>query len=1245
MPRVVVAGALSLIIVSLVAWLMLGPSTNEPLIRVETEAGKVLPEDGESADGEPAAVSLARPASGDVDGVEPTVGLLDGPTLSGTVRDRDGPALAEASVFLVRYTPRRERNFAARRLQLRASILGDAKTQKEAPPVAYQTTTDKGGHYTILLSSISAGEYQVVARQDGYASARQRWTRTEESSVVDLLLPLGEVITGVVLDRRGEPVVGAVVEAGRRGRGPPWARSASLADRSESDAHGLFSLSVPPGTYGVKAQASGYTPASISDVAPGTEDVVLELAPAVLVDGRVLSENSEPIVDAQVSVYLGRWAGGVNRRNFRERRPVSGEVEGTGVWRWWVQPLDRVTTDAEGAFQLTDVPRERFYVVAEKPGFVAAQWGSEPSEEDEEDSSTTQRPLAKSIDFQLARAGLLNGLVSDSSGKPIAEAFVSIAPSSEADFMPFGRRDRGSDSSSEEKPAEPVSMFSVAAGVTTSVDGRFSFDTLAPGNYSLSIESNRHPVRRVDDVDLQEEGTDVDVVLDDGIELKGRVLSRATSEPLANTRLSLRVTNRERRHTETDAAGLYSIGGLTRGSIEEIQIVATGYSLGIFENVELDGESSEQELDFELEPAANLKGRVVDSRGEAVPNVRVSVMPVLDRGLENERGARRLMRRMFAQGDRTRTGADGVFAFGELSGGISFRVTAEHPDFKPLEDTEVSIEPGENFDDIELVLERGGRISVVVQRPDGTMTAGAEVYLEQVQVEAKDDESGQAEEGRRERGRRRGGFRRFLDRMTRGGAREQERRRSRTGPDGHAVFAGLDQGSYGLRVQAEGFRPFYLRAQVGFEADLTLAADLLPENVITGFVHDVLGVPVADAQVRAERRVFLPGDEPEEGERRRRYPERSETRSDADGRFRVGSLGEGAYAVRVRADGFADARLEEVDVNTDVVVAIEGRGALNGFVVTQETGVPIESFRARLVPSETAADDGAAPILGGRESRRLRRWSNFDDVDGRFEFTDLPPGRYSLEVVAPGHTGASTKVEIVDGETTEGITVALLAGLSMHGQLAVFGTGETISNVEIYLVPLTPSETNVEREDVTSRRRRPDGPRRAGQGRRGRQSRISREDKARRAVKALSDIRRTYSPALSTDDDGLFKFTNLDAGEYLVIFEHDDFLPSQEKVRVDDSRVIRELAIQLSPGEKLTGEVRLSDGNAAIGISVVLRSADGLVRRGETDGLGQYEVTGLLPGSYRVDFRERAREVAESQNIEIDSGINQFNYP
>ena len=117
-----------------------------------------------------------------------------------------------------------------------------------------------------------------------------------------------------------------------------------------------------------------------------------------------------------------------------------------------------------------------------------------------------------------------------------------------------------------------------------------------------------------------------------------------------------------------------------------------------------------------------------------------------------------------------------------------------------------------------------------------------------------------------------------------------------------------------ISVESSGHQPFVAETAAADDEVANLIVDLLPEKVIAGLVQDSSGEPVAGAEVRAR-----PEDQAnaEEGRRTRRRGG-SSTRSEADGAFRIGSLGEVPHSLRVRARGFAQLDMAAVEPDSHV---------------------------------------------------------------------------------------------------------------------------------------------------------------------------------------------------------------------------------------------------------------------------------------------------------------------------------------
>jgi len=142
-------------------------------------------------------------------------------------------------------------------------------------------------------------------------------------------------------------------------------------------------------------------------------------------------------------------------------------------------PGARVTsTDAQGRFELRDLPAGRWTLSASKPGFVTQRYGQRRPFE-------TVSPLevadGQKVDanFSLLRGGVINGRVQDDLGDPVANVRVMV----QRRQMIEGRRRM------------------VNVGVTDETDdtGAFRLYGLAPGEYYVSASLRANPLEQPGD--------------------------------------------------------------------------------------------------------------------------------------------------------------------------------------------------------------------------------------------------------------------------------------------------------------------------------------------------------------------------------------------------------------------------------------------------------------------------------------------------------------------------------------------------------------------------------------------------------------------------------------------------------------------------------------------------------------------------------------------------------------------------
>jgi protocatechuate 3,4-dioxygenase beta subunit len=162
----------------------------------------------------------------------------------------------------------------------------------------------QGGPDGRFLLELEPGEFTVSASADGYAAAQSTVSVTESgASELRLALTRGLSISGRVVDALGRPVPSLMVGAFPEGDFPPGAVPVSRVAFGDAKADGTFILSgLGEGRYAVSAgdELAGF--GVRPDVAAGSKDVVLRLAPGGRVRALVLRPDGSPAHPAVVNV-------------------------------------------------------------------------------------------------------------------------------------------------------------------------------------------------------------------------------------------------------------------------------------------------------------------------------------------------------------------------------------------------------------------------------------------------------------------------------------------------------------------------------------------------------------------------------------------------------------------------------------------------------------------------------------------------------------------------------------------------------------------------------------------------------------------------------------------------------------------------------------------------------------------------------------------------------------------------------
>ena len=345
-----------------------------------------------------------------------------------------------------------------------------------APPAARAVLTDDEGRFTMRQVGTAV---RLMITKGGYATQIVPAATTETPLVVQLAA--AGIMTGRVIDRYGDPVVGARITATREEAvSAPHAPPVFL---SEADDRGEYRIGgMPAGRYQVTAAAVppaaaarlGTTtpgPASaprVVEVVHGDEaggvDFVTEPTPNVLPPGTEMASAYTPGPGALVR---GRILGA-------DGRPVANAV--VRAMRNGA-PIRAAETDAEGRYTLTGLAPGEWRIEALRTGFVSLQYGQTTAAQPGKSVRVADGETVERIDIALPRGSVVEGTIVDENGEPLQGAVVQLL---QLRYLPQASRQ--------------VAMR--ASGVLdrqTDDRGRYRFSGVLPGSYIVGVSVEATP--------------------------------------------------------------------------------------------------------------------------------------------------------------------------------------------------------------------------------------------------------------------------------------------------------------------------------------------------------------------------------------------------------------------------------------------------------------------------------------------------------------------------------------------------------------------------------------------------------------------------------------------------------------------------------------------------------------------------------------------------------------------------------
>lgn len=891
-----------------------------------------------------------------------------------------------------------------------ARVFASTATTPWAPADAPRSaTTDARGRFRI--AGLAARDYMIVA-------SRRDCVRSVIPGVLAGIAPPGSanfalrrtaVISGRVSDELGQPVSGARVSLLQ-----PSGRKALLAGRwasarpaTASGGDGAFRLrGVAPGA-GVSIQAAkpGFVAARRDGILPSGESargILLVLRRGFDARGRVVNEQGEPVAGAEV-------------RLTRNERRDSGSFffsSDSGVGR------PAATSDRDGRFVARSLQEGQYSVRFSREGFAAKTATLEVK-----DQGVTEWPAVV-----LRASAPIAGVVRNGKGEPIAGARV---------FSFDTGGGGGSDSA------------------TSDAEGRFRQDGYQEGStVTLIVTAEGYARLRMS---VKAPGTDVSVVLSTVGTLRGRVEDGDTRRPLEafsvrwSTPRSASIRTSSGRDFQSPD-GSFELPDVAATKVE-LTASAPGYLPDQLTAVEVGAGEIKEGIVLSLKKGKSVNGRVLDPLTRSgVPNATVAWQ---------EEGAGEQQGIGFTSGpagafavipNSTTTDADGRFQYaGVPAGKLVFR--AMHQDY--LEATKTLNTASESA--LELVLSVGGTIGGQVTAGDDRSPApGVPVSLQEQGSspaalsgdETRSDASGQFEFNHLKEGRYRV--------AARGPGGRSPSRDVVLAPDQHlgdvllelvggTVIRGRVSGLpanqvSSVRVTAAS-KDFFDSVSVGEDGQFLLRG--VPPGILrlsagtTGVarraVSRLFEVPEGAAEVPAEitfdgssrlsGRVErggrgIPGlwlsavpDPPSSGN------VHGSAQTDADGRYAMEGLTDGAYQLNVSGENVRVTRTVAVsgDSSADVVL---GGVSLTGIISDSVSGDPVDNVVVRAQTAATTAVYDAP--------------STYTDSRGYYALENLDPGSYQVTAQRSGYEQKTQDVLLADSPQELDIRLSRGAGLSIR---------------------------------------------------------------------------------------------------------------------------------------------------------------------------------------------------------------------
>jgi protocatechuate 3,4-dioxygenase beta subunit len=534
----------------------------------------------------------------------PATVVPDGPpSLRGTITDLDGDPVEGAQVSLLDATGwQATTKDMESEMQGRGDPRDAVRLMREAFEAKFRDSpraqSQEDGSYAFY--GLPESEFRLFVSHEGYLRHAEGWAVVQSGSTFELNIELapGYRVAGKVLDDKGRPVASASIapvpaeEANQRSMGKLMRTFTTIVDGSfflgaepaTTSTDGSFEIhSVEPIEYVLKTKASGWLPSEVPSTA-GAKDVVIRLSSGGSVSGRVVNAAGDPVAAATWTMGPEFDVDMSNPMVF-----MQADID------FFEESVQTGTTGEDGTFKIQ---------------------GLEPGSYDLKIRVEEHPTLASTMDVEgaidvgdlvLEEARHIAGMVRGPDGSPVADARV---------WIPAEGGVRGPFNGGNRKIAESRSEG----------DGSFVLENLPEGTFEVHAASNDFAETSVKDVQAGDAG--IELRLETGVSVAGRVLDATTREPIVDVKVTSPWARSKK--TRTDERGDFFMRGISgrrlkqMGSDVRIFLVLQHPDYGMkTDQVQGQKEVPEALPEFLLEARMYLSGVVVDPDGEPVTGARL----------------------------------------------------------------------------------------------------------------------------------------------------------------------------------------------------------------------------------------------------------------------------------------------------------------------------------------------------------------------------------------------------------------------------------------------------------------------------------------------------------------------------------------------------------------------------------------------------------------------------------------------